>query len=252
MQALSQAGLLKEMRDRGIEYLYYHQVDNLLAIVCDPVFLGFHALRAADISTRRSSPRRVPRREWGVVVEIDGQTQIIEYSDLPLDAARRLTAEGELELWAGNTAMHVFSRAFSGTDCGRSAGVALSTWPTNVSVSEQESQVLVEPEVPNAFKFERFIFDVLPHARTSLVFEADRSREFNPVKNSTGANSPKDVQASLTKLYAGWLKQAGVEVPEGTPVEISPLFALEFAELSERIPSDFRCQGPVYLEPRAA
>jgi UDP-N-acetylglucosamine/UDP-N-acetylgalactosamine diphosphorylase len=43
LHALRRGGLLEVMADRGIEYLYYHQVDNPAAIVCDPAFVGLHA-----------------------------------------------------------------------------------------------------------------------------------------------------------------------------------------------------------------
>ena len=52
LKALQAAGLLEVMRDRGIESLYYHQVDNPMAIVCDPAFLGLHELHSSDISTK--------------------------------------------------------------------------------------------------------------------------------------------------------------------------------------------------------
>ena len=51
LSALKRAGLLEEMRNRGVEYLFYHQVDNPLARVCDPAFLGYHAARGSEVST---------------------------------------------------------------------------------------------------------------------------------------------------------------------------------------------------------
>jgi UDP-N-acetylglucosamine/UDP-N-acetylgalactosamine diphosphorylase len=112
-----------------------------------------------------------------------------------------------------------------------------------------ESHVLVEPEAPNAYKFERFIFDVLPHARRALVVEADRTQEFNPVKNSSGVNSPDDVRQSMSQLHADWLRAAGVNVPEGVPVEISPLYAVDAEELTRKVDRHLDCREPLFLKP---
>ena len=41
-----------------------------------------------------------------------------------------------------------------------------------------EAGELVEPDRPNAGKFERFIFDALPLASNALIVEGNRDREF--------------------------------------------------------------------------
>ena len=46
---------------------------------------------------------------------------------------------------------------------------------------------LVEPKEPNALKFERFIFDLLPHAKNALVVEFAEADVFAPLKNAPGA-----------------------------------------------------------------
>ena len=109
---------------------------------------------------------------------------------------------------------------------------------------------VVEPDQPNAYKFERFIFDTLPHARLALGVETAREREFNPVKNASGVNSPDDVRNSLISLHAGWLRSAGVKVPEDVPVEIHSDWALDAAEVAARVDPSLRLPaGPVYLGP---
>ena len=111
LAALDRANLLEDMRRRGIDFLYYHQVDNPLARVCDPAFLGFHAERHSEVSTKVVA-KLAPEERMGVVVDVDGRTQIIEYSDLPAEVAARRSAQGELLHWAGSTAIHIFDRSF--------------------------------------------------------------------------------------------------------------------------------------------
>lgn len=233
LTALKRAGLLDNMRRRGIETLYYHQVDNPTAIVCDPWFIGHHLMRGAEMSTKVVAKRSADER-MGVVVEIDGVTQIIEYSDLPPEVARQRDARGELVLWAGSTAMHVFERAF--LERVANDGSALPFHRAHKKVPHlAETGRVVEPSAPNAWKFERFIFDAMPHTRRALVVEADRAREFNPVKNAEGADSPETAQRAMIANAQRLLAEAGIDVPSHVPVEISPLFALNAAELRAKV-----------------
>ncbi|MFH5802997.1 UTP--glucose-1-phosphate uridylyltransferase [Alienimonas sp. DA493] len=240
--ALKNRGVLEHMRNRGVATLYYHQVDNPTAIVCDPAFLGFHKRLGGQVSTKVVA-KVGPAEKMGVVCDVDGVTQIIEYSDLPDDVAARTDADGGLLLWAGNTAIHCFERSFlerladegqrfdeTGSGAGLPFHVAHKKVPHLNDAGEP-----VEPSEPNAYKFERFIFDALPLADVAPVVETDRAREFNPVKNAEGSDSPATAKAALTALHRGWLEAAGATVAEGTTVEILPSFALDEAGVKAKV-----------------
>lgn len=227
--ALRDAGLIEDMQNRGIEYLHYHQVDNPTAQVCDPAFLGFHVLKSSDLSTKVVA-KRSAEEKMGVLVEVDGRTQIIEYSDMPESVAAEME-NGELRLWAGNTAMHVFSRKFFETLLEDDLSLPFHRAHKKVPHLNGDGE-LIEPDEPNAWKFERFIFDALPKAETALVVEAERAKEFNPVKNAEGNDSPAEARAALLKIYREWMES--VESPPFAEVEISPLFALDKAAFQER------------------
>jgi UDP-N-acetylglucosamine/UDP-N-acetylgalactosamine diphosphorylase len=86
-----------------------------------------------------------------------------------------------------------------------------------------------------------FIFDALPMAQNPVVLEIDRAREFSPVKNADGEDSPATARRDMIRLAADWLQEAGVEVPrdaQGDPkhkAEISPLAARTPAELKDLV-----------------
>lgn len=245
LAALSRSGVLADMRSRGVEYVYYHQVDNPLAVVCDPALLGFHAQRAAEVSTKVVA-KTGPEEKMGVLVDVDGTTQIIEYSDLPTDVAELRDDSGELKFWAGSTAIHVFSRSFF--DRLEAAKIELPFHRAIKKVAHiDETGRKVEPETENALKFERFIFDVLPLAQRSLVVEGLREEEFCPLKNKSGDFSPPFVQAALRRLHANWLRGAGVAARDELPIEISPLYALDADELAARIDRTIQHDRALYL-----
>jgi UDP-N-acetylglucosamine/UDP-N-acetylgalactosamine diphosphorylase len=246
LTALDRSTLLDQMCDSGIDYLYYHQVDNPLARVCDPAFLGFHVQTGSEVSTKVVAKLSAAER-MGVAVEVDGRTQVIEYSDLPADIAALCDPQGELRFWAGSTAIHVFSRSFLTRL--RDDRIELPFHRAIKKVPHlDESGALVEPATENAIKFERFIFDVLPLAERSLIVEARREDEFCPLKNKSGDFSAEHVKQSLSQLYAGWLRSAGVAIAENAPVEISPLYALDAEQLAAKIDRSRQFHPPLYLE----
>jgi UDP-N-acetylglucosamine/UDP-N-acetylgalactosamine diphosphorylase len=246
LSALSRAGLLDEMRNRGIEILYYHQVDNPTAIVCDPAFIGFHVLRNSEMSTKVVK-KRSAEEKMGVVVNVDSQMQIIEYSDLPDEIAHKTDSNGNLLLWAGSMAIHLFNREFlerlDKQEEGLPFHIAHKTVPYLDDTGER-----VNPDSPNAYKFERFIFDAMLSAQTALVVEANRSREFNPVKNEEGEDSPETCRKAMTQIFTNWLQQVGADVAKGIDVEISPLFALDAEGLQHKIDAETIYRESVYFD----
>ncbi|QDT36956.1 UTP--glucose-1-phosphate uridylyltransferase [Stratiformator vulcanicus] len=247
LNGLQTSGALADMRERGIEFLHYHQVDNPTAIVCDPVFVGLHALRKSDVSTKVVA-KVEPAEKMGVVCDVDGSTQIIEYSDMPDDIASKTDDAGELLLRWGNTAIHVFSRAFFERLCSDDSSLAFHVAHKKVPHLNDAGEP-VSPDSPNAYKFEKFIFDSLPKAETALVVETDRTKEFNPVKNAEGSDSPATARAALVELYRNWLEAAGAEVADDAVIEISPLFAVDSEQLTTKIKPGQTFSGEVFLGP---
>lgn len=245
--ALAKSGALDDIQRRGLKRLFYFQVDNAATPICDPEFLGYHDLSKSEVSTLVVA-KKEPEERVGNVVSVDGKVQIIEYSDLPKEAAERRTASGDLELWAGNTAVHVFDVAFLARMTKDKASLPFHIAKKVVPHIDPQGQ-RVEPREPNALKFERFIFDLLPSAERAIVVEADPLLAFAPLKNASGAatDTPESVRTQLTATYREWLKSAGVDVTEGIAVEISPLFALDAEELATKVTPGERVSEPKYF-----
>lgn len=245
LSALARSGGLQSMKDRGLEQLFYFQVDNPLVPIANPEFLGYHLLSRSEMSTLVVAKQR-PEERVGVLVAVDGRVRIIEYSDLPDDIAAERDASGGLRFWAGNTGVHFFEREFLERVQNSATGLPFHLARKKVShvaIGQAKSpSERIEPSEPNAIKFERFVFDLLPEARHALVVEADAARSFAPVKNGPGelTDSPEVAQAAMIRLYTEWLQAAGVEVAAGAPVEISPLYALDAAELAGKIEPGLR------------
>jgi UDP-N-acetylglucosamine/UDP-N-acetylgalactosamine diphosphorylase len=151
-----------------------------------------------------------------------------------------------LQFRAGSPAIHLFNVEFLERVTAKGTGLNFHVARKVVPYYEPTRETDVQPEKPNALKFEMFIFDALPMAERWLAVETPRAEEFAPLKNATGVDSPETAKAAIGALHSDWLKRAGIDT-HGHAVEISPLFALDADELRQKIPQDFKVTGPTYL-----
>ena len=200
-------------RRRGIRYLFYVQIDNPLVSIGDPEFLGYHIERQSEVSTQVVAKRTL-RDKVGNVVTIDGKLQILEYSDLnplPDEIVGRRAADGSPVFWAGNIAVHIFDLAFLEQVADSADGLPFHFAHKAVPSSIARAAGRSSPKEPNALKFERFIFDLLPAAKRAIVYEVDAETAFAPVKNAPGeaSDTPETVQRQMISLATQWLAEAG-------------------------------------------
>jgi len=235
LAALARSGAMADAGRRAIRHLFYFQVDNPLVHVCDPEFLGYHVLSGSEF-TSQVVRKQEPTEKVGNVVQVDGLLYVIEYSDLPDDVATRRAADGSLEIWAGSIAVHAMELSFLERMVQAAGGLPFHQASKKVAhVDEQGNRV--QPAEPNALKFERFIFDLMPSAQRAIVVEVDAARHFAPLKNASGKprDTAESVRAQLSAVHREWLRSAGFDVAGDVPVEISPLFALDEEELAARM-----------------
>lgn len=245
--ALEHSGVLEQSKLRGIEYFYYAQIDNPLACVCQPDLIGFHVLANSQLTTQ-VVPKRFAEEKVGNVVAIDGRVQIIEYSDLPDDVAKVKNPDGSLRLWAGNIAIHVFDRTFLESVVQSASGLPFHRAHKKVSFVDANGQV-VEPTQPNAIKFERFVFDLLPMAQRAIAVEDLAADVFAPVKNANGAavDTPFHTQQAILAQHRRWIEATGSTIDPDVSVEINPHWAVDQCEVQQRIANPIRFSADTYL-----
>jgi len=254
--ALCRSGALDDMARRGIEQISYFQVDNPLVRCIDPLFLGLHELNAAEMSAK-SLPKRSPMEKLGNFCLIDGKVCVIEYSDMPEALGRACNMDGRLKFSAGSIAVHIFSRSFVERLTAEDRYLLpLHRAEKKVPYVDLRTGQVVQPTSPNAVKLEKFIFDAMPMAPGAVVLETVRSEEFSPVKSATGVDSLVTSLHDQIRRAADWLEAAGVAVPRdaqghvASPIEISPLYALDAEQLAEKVDPKLtiRPQQELYLE----
>ena len=229
--AMYKSGALADMQRRGITQISYFQVDNPIVRCVDPLFLGLHEMERSDMSSK-ILPKISSREKLGNICLVDGKMTVIEYSDLPESLAEQRTVDGQLRFRAGSIALHAIRCDF--VQRLNACGFALPYHRAEKKVPfvNLSTGKTIKPEKTNAVKMETFVFDALPLATGSMVYEADRVDEFAPIKNADGVDSITSSRQITTQRNAQWLQAADIKVPhkpDGTPdcsIEIAASFAL--------------------------
>jgi UDP-N-acetylglucosamine/UDP-N-acetylgalactosamine diphosphorylase len=230
IKALSESGALSNMKERGIEHLFYFQVDNVLTRICDPDYIGYHVLAGSEMSCKVVH-KKYPEEKMGILCKINGKLGLVEYSDLSTEEMNASNPDGSLKLWAGNIATHIFDCKFLERENMGGFRLPYHIAEKNIPYIDPNGH-LITPEEKNGIKFETFVFDALMDVNQSVCIEVERQEEFSPLKNKEGENSPETVRIALLNLYARWLEDTGHVIPrnkKGEPsinIEISPRVAL--------------------------
>jgi UDP-N-acetylglucosamine/UDP-N-acetylgalactosamine diphosphorylase len=174
--------IYREWKEQGIEYVNVFLVDNPLALPIDPALLGAHADLGVDILVK-ATRRKGPDEKVGVLCQEGEKVSVIEYSELSEEARKKDYPYANLSLFS--VTMEWIEKA-----------AALSL-PLHKAWKKAKIRGKM-PAEPNAWKFEKFIFDLFPHARTKvMVFP--REEIFSPLKNKEGEASPETVARDLQR-----------------------------------------------------
>ena len=246
LPALVAAGGLEWFADRGCRHVTTFQVDNPLTMPLHPEFVGHHLLDEAEFSTQVVH-KREPGERVGIVASDGKRTFVVEYSDLPAALAAERGPGDRLRFHAGSIAVHAFALDFL-----RRASAAPDPLPLHVAHKAvpflDDTGVRVSPRTPNAVKFERFIFDLMPLARRVCLVEIDPAEGFAPLKNPPGAaaDTLAHVQAALDTHARRILHRAGVVVADGVGVELAP-WILDEADLDALLSPGSRIERPTVI-----
>ncbi len=227
LAALKKSGALADMKKRGIKSVFFFQVDNPLVEIADPAFIGYHVMEKSDYSLKLCA-KRDPKEKVGMPMRFGKSFRMVEYTEMTDEQCNRRAKDGKLYFLYGSPAIHVFDRAFLEREAGKAMPLHLAF--KKIPTVDAKGKV-VKPSEPNGYKFEKFIFDVLPNAKRAAFLAFDQKDEFSPVKNAEGSDSPATCKADMQDKWRRWLAAAGVEVKGDLPIEIDPAYAVDACDI---------------------
>lgn len=219
--ALRDEGILKDMKLRGIEWVHLYGVDNALVRVADPYFIGFTVKTELPASSKAVA-KKSPSEKAGVFCYRDSRPSVIEYTELPLEMAHKTDIDGNLIYDNANIISHLLKVEFIEEFVNHEIPFHVAN--KKISYVDNEGEI-IRPNVPNGYKFESFIFDILSYSHDMAALKVKREEEFAPVKNKEGVDSPQTARELMFNLHKQWLLSKGITTEElkSKVVVISPL-----------------------------
>lgn len=198
-KSLLNAGLDKDMKEKGVEWLNVFAVDNVLQQIADPAFIGA-TIESGKVSGAKVVRKANPYEKVGAMCLENGKPSIVEYYELTPEMAEATDADGNL-LYGFGVILNYLFRVDKLMEVNKSS-LPMHIVEKKVPYIDEDGNA-VKPEAVNAYKFETLILDMVYMMDNCLPFEVVREQEFAPIKNATGVDSVESARELL--------KQNGIE-----------------------------------------
>lgn len=186
-------GILKELEDKKIKWVFIGSVDNALVPLVDELLLGL-AINSGNQIATKTIIKNNPHERVGVFCKKAGKIKVIEYTEIPEEMVEALDEKGEMIFGESHIMCNLFSME---------ALKKASTKELKYHIAHKKSSYLnengqlIKPSKPNCYKFEKFIFDAFTLFNNITILRGKREENFAPIKNAEGIDSP----ATAKELY---------------------------------------------------
>lgn len=231
-KAMEKNGIFDDMKRRGVHYVYVFPVDNVMAKVADPIFVGYCLETKTDCAAKVIRKHKA-KQNVGNVCKVDGNYSVVEYSEISDELACQTDDEGELKFHSASICIHMFSLDFMV----EMASVKLRPHVAKKKVSfVDEEGVKRKPTSPNAIKVERFVFEAFRYSRGFVTWEVGYD-EFSPIKNPNSGRyeCPLTARTDLLSVHKTYVESFGGQGLDEAEVEVSPLLSYAGENLGERV-----------------
>jgi len=198
LKSFVESGIWEKWKKAGIEYVNFVLVDNPLADPFDANLIGYHAAGNNSV-TIKCVERSDPKEKVGIVLRKNGRVEVVEYSEVSETEQTARLPNGAFKHSCANISLFCFGMDFIQEAAACTTEMALHPAFKAVKAADADGRSVI-PLKPNAWKFERFIFDVLPLTTQVSALVYPRERCFAPLKNFDGNDSPATVRAALQKM----------------------------------------------------
>ena len=197
-ESMDKSGVLEQMKNEGIEWVFVGGVDNVLVKMVDNTLIGLAESKNC-LAAGKSLIKANAKEKVGVFCKRDGKPSVIEYSEISDELAELEDENGELVY----SESHILCNMFN---IKRLEMISKNKLPYHVAKKKanymNEKGEIITAKEPNAYKFESFIFDAFTSLDSMVIMRVKREEEFAPVKNAEGVDSPE----TATKLYREFYK----------------------------------------------
>ena len=199
LEALEKNGIIEEMKDNGIEWVFINGVDNVLVKPVDPILIGM-SIEQKVLGAVKSIEKTNPREKVGVFCRKNKKVGVVEYTEISDQMAHLRDDYGSLVYGDANAIFHLYN--IKGLEKVCELKLPYHTALKKANYIDEKGNV-VKATKENAYKFETFIFDSYEMFDDVVVLRVKREEEFAPIKNAEGQDSPETAR----KLYKDYLNK---------------------------------------------
>ena len=196
--ALDKNNIIKDMEKRKIEWVFISGIDNPLAKMVDPLFMGFVTKEGSLIGSK-TIIKRSPDEKVGVFCKKNNRPYVIEYIEITDEMANLRDSSNELVYGESHILLNMFNIKILQEL--RENKLPYHKAFKKANYINQNGELIIGKE-PNAYKFETFIFDAFASVEKMSILRTKREEEFAPVKNKEGNDSPETAR----DLYNNYMK----------------------------------------------
>lgn len=217
------SGIWQSWYEKGIRYLNFILIDNPLADPFDAELLGFQNRLQSDVVIKCMT-RDDPNESLGMLAKEDKRVVVVEYSEMNERDRRAIRNDGSLLYDCANLSLFCFHMDFIKNAVWKDKSPMPLHKAFKAANYLDEHGRTVQAEKPIAWKFEKYIFDLLMRANKVDALLFPREICFSPLKNFSGNCSLQTVQADLQRRDQQVLSQVTGKKCNLSPLEISQDF----------------------------
>lgn len=217
LKGFVQSGIWEKWQTNGVRWVSFVMIDNPLADPMDFNLLGLHAKRDKEV-TFKAVLRKDVDEKLGIFVQTAKQLKVIEYSEAPPS------------LWKAKVKDHLEYQLANISNFCISMDALLRISKRDFPLHLAHKPIVAESKL--AWKFERFIFDLLDFTSQGQLWLCPRETCFAPLKNLKDVAS---IKQSLWDRDKAILKALTKHSSPEKPFELSQEFYYPTDKLQRRL-----------------
>ncbi|MBQ8043875.1 MAG: UTP--glucose-1-phosphate uridylyltransferase [Clostridia bacterium] len=189
--------VLKDMKEQDIKWVLITGIDNILVNIADELYIGL-VDRDNKLNGVKSVAKSSPEEKVGVFCKRNGKPSVIEYSEMNEEMKYAKDENGELKYMESNIVNHLLGIEL--LEKIQNEKLPIHKAIKKMSYIDKDGN-MQNPTEPCLIKYEAFIFDYFNKVEDVTILRVERDKEFAPVKNKEGQDSPETATELYNNLY---------------------------------------------------